>query len=1290
MTMNRLSAIIAATILSGALCFAGEPESYYCKQITSGDGLTQPSVTAMLTDSKGSLWIGTRYCLNRYVNGNLNSFSTDELAGSYIKFIHEDSKGHIWIGTEAGVSMYDRKSGRFSMAIEISADRVCEIDNVLYFIGGSAICSYDTISDAVIDKVPFECNSVTSALPISKDDILIVEKSHGLYTYSVSTKHAEHIYFPELDGKLILSARTFRSKVWLAVYLEGLYTYDAHSGGLEKFENNGGNIEPKIIYDFAELNGKLIIGTDGDGVCMLDGGKIEKLKDVKGFENTAIVPDSIVSLYIDPLRNIWIGTSRDGMFGLKPTSIREYGVNPDGEGLSYKTISAMHQDNGILWIGTDGGGINSFDPGTSKFTVYPSTGNGKTISICSLDDNRILYSSYCEGIFILDKRTGARNRLYIVDCNTDHAECFSGSAPFLKKIHDGRIMIIAERPYIYDPDDGSFHQCTSDDRSMESGMHVMTGNTYDMVYAVSANSIYKIDIDREHLTKYFSMPTSARINTAVCMGRTILIGADDGLWSIDTESGDTQHLSEVFSRRITFLIQENDEYAWVASGNMMFRYSLSKKSIETVDESVGFSANEILSGCNIDDTLFLGGTQGLVQISGMGQALSEKSLDMSLSRIEVDGKTMTSLSGLVKFPWNYSSATIHYDINGSDPFQKILCRYEVESKSNKTVYETFSPDYIMPSLDGGTYMLRAYFLDDDGKWADCETTCKLKVSVPYYRSLWFYLLIGVLLAALASLFIIRFRKRNQARIEAEIREQNEEEKNMRIKFLVNVSHELRTPLTLIYAPLRRMLEGKDVLSDDSRDTLKKIFTQASHMKDVVNMVLDMDKLNESDEPIRKVPTKIDEWVKSVSEEFRDEMIAAGIVLDYEIQECGTVWFDKWMCRMVLSNYLMNAIKYCPAGSHVTVSVRKDRDGFIKVSVSDDGPGLGNINPERLFARFAMGSHDKFGNGIGLSYSKKLIQLHNGTVGAFNNPMKGSTFYFELPIGEIAGLDPGIFQMRDNGDQTYESFPETTQDIDLKNITALVVDDNPQMLEYLQESLSSHIGRVLVASNGKEGIDSVKAHQPDIIISDVMMPEMDGFEFCRIVKSDTEISHIPVILLTARANEGSVICGYKNGADSYLTKPFEDEMLLTIIKSILISRQNAKKQFSAMEHASDSRLTLSGTFSSADEVFLTRLNELINDNLSREDLDITFLCTELAMSRSSLYNKVKAITCIGVNEYINKLRLLKSKNLLEKSEMNITEISESVGFNTQRYFSSTFKKSFGVTPMEWRKSVWQKN
>lgn len=1287
--MNRISAIIAATIFSGALCVAGEPESYYCKQITSGDGLTQPSVTAMLTDSKGSLWIGTRYCLNRYVNGNLNSFSTDELSGSYIRFIHEDSKDRVWIGTEAGVSMYDRESGRFNTIIESVADRVCEIDDVLYFIGGSAICSYDTNSDTIIDKMPLECNSITSALPISKDEILIVEKSHGLYIFDTVRKHATHIYYPQLDGKLILSAKSFKSKVWLAVYLEGLYTYDTHTGELEKFENIGGSIDPKIIYDFAEVDGKLIIGTDGDGVCMLDGKKIAKLKENKGFENTDIVPDAIVSLYVDPLKNIWIGTSRDGMFGLKPTHIRAYGVDSNGKGLNYKTISAMHEDDGILWIGTDGGGINSFDPKTSKFTSYPSTGNGKTVSICSLDEGHIMYSSYCEGIFILDKKSGEKERLFIVDKDIDHAECFSGSAPFLKELYDGRIMIIAERPYIFDPENKSFHLCSSDDKSMESGMHVMTGTSNDMIYAVSSNSIYRIDIGREYLSKYFRMTTSARINSTVCMGKTILIGADDGLWSIDTESGDIQHLSDVFSRRITFLIQENDEYVWVASGNMMFRYSVNKKSIETIDESVGFSANEILSGCNIVDMLFLGGTQGLVQISGMGQSFSNKSLNMTLSRIDVDGKTMKGPTGLVNLPWNYTSATIHYDINGSDPFQKILCRYEIEGKGNKTVYETFSSDYTLPALEGGIYTISAYFLCDNGRWTDCDTTCRLKVAVPYYRSLWFYMLLGLFLFSLASLLMIRLRKRNQARVEAEIREQNEEEKNMRIKFLVNVSHELRTPLTLIYAPLRRMLEGENDLSANSRDALKKIFTQASHMKDVINMVLDIDKLNASDEPIRKVPAKIDEWVKGVSEEFRDEMTAAGIDLDYDVQECGTIWFDKWMCRMVLSNYLMNAIKYCPSGSHVTVSARKDRDGFIKVSVSDDGPGLGNINPDKLFTRFAMGSHDKLGNGIGLSYSKKLIQLHNGTVGAFNNPIKGSTFYFELPIGEIANIDQDIFLMKGNVDQVYESYPETPMEIDLKSVCALVVDDNLQMLEYLHESLSIHIGKVLVASNGIEGIESAKAHQPDIIISDIMMPEMDGFEFCRTVKSDMEISHIPVILLTARTNEGSVICGYKNGADAYMTKPFEDEMLLTIIKNILISRQNAKGQFSSMERSSNGKLPLSGTFSSADEVFLTRLNELINDNISREDLDITFICTELAMSRSSLYNKVKAITGIGVNEYINKLRLLKSKELLEKSEMNITEISECVGFNTQRYFSSTFKKSFGMTPMEWRKSTKQK-
>ncbi|MFA6832850.1 MAG: response regulator, partial [Bacteroidaceae bacterium] len=337
--------------------------------------------------------------------------------------------------------------------------------------------------------------------------------------------------------------------------------------------------------------------------------------------------------------------------------------------------------------------------------------------------------------------------------------------------------------------------------------------------------------------------------------------------------------------------------------------------------------------------------------------------------------------------------------------------------------------------------------------------------------------------------------------------------------------------------------------------------------------------------------------------------------------------------------------------------------------------------EKLFTRFYQGNHDKGGSGIGLSYAKMLIDLHGGRIGAFNNTDRGATFFYELPsnLQEQEVSCPQHSYLNELLNSPIEE-EITSVPYSLHGYILLVVEDKQDLREFLKDTLKDKFKKVYQASNGVEALEMIKHQQPDIIVSDVMMPEMNGYQLCKEIKENLNISHIPIILLTARADSESQMLGYKLGADAYLSKPFDLDMLLSVIQNQIQNREYIKSKYSG------NQLTLSpqeATFSNADEQFIIKLNELINEHLSEPILDVKFLTVQMGMSRTSLYNKIKELTNMGVNDYIKCKRIDKATALLTQTDMNITEISEQVGFTYQRYFSTLFKEIKGITPSKYR-------
>lgn len=467
------------------------------------------------------------------------------------------------------------------------------------------------------------------------------------------------------------------------------------------------------------------------------------------------------------------------------------------------------------------------------------------------------------------------------------------------------------------------------------------------------------------------------------------------------------------------------------------------------------------------------------------------------------------------------------------------------------------------------------------------------------------------------------------------------------------------------------------------------------MKNLLNMVLDVRKMEVSQSTLHIESINLEKWLEEVVEDFIPEATQKHITLTRQLSAgIESFYCDKEKCTTIITNLLINAIKYSNEGGKINIitslSEKKDR---VRISVSDQGPGLKDIDVSKLFTRFYQGENSRPGSGIGLSYSKILAEQQGGSVGALNNvESAGSTFWFELPLNIKPGKlilqpQPYLNELLASA-ENIESVPdEPTFRSETKDYTILVVDDNMELVDYLTDAMRPYFKDVRTAYNGEEALEMCRQWHPDVIISDIQMPKMNGYELCKRVKEELDISHTPVILLTARNDEASRIFGYKNGADTYLTKPFEISTLYTAIYNQLKNRERIKKKYISSKTAPTPE---ESTFSAADEKFLNTMNQIITENIDEPNMGVPFLCDKLGMSRASLYNKLKALTGMGANDYINKLRIDNAINLLLNSSLTVNEIADRVGFSTPRYFSAVFKKNMGCSPTQYKEEQFKNN
>lgn len=1272
---------------------------YAFQQISTRNGLSSFVRCLTVSHDKGYVWIGTKSGIGRFDGYELKRYQLGN-----ITHIIEDEEHNIWAINPRGLYRYDYQEDEFVQARDednnpVLVGSICPWTDGVLFGGNGKLYKYDYESKRIrfmrslISDILY---NITGLQKWDEQTLICTNRwSHALLI-DLPTGRTRPVPFESYG--LVASFIDSKGNIWVAPYHQGVKCYDRNGKLLHAYHTGNSSLQTNVVLSLAERDGKIWIGTDGTGIYILnpENDTMSVLTHEPGNTNSLPV-NSILYLYTDSNNDMWAGTVRGGLIHIKEAGMRIYTDALPGieYGLSDKSILSLHQEaDNCIWIGTDGGGINRFDPATKKFHHVLSTWGDKVSSVTGVDGQRLLVSLFNKGLFFFDKQTEKYRPLIIINDSINRLLSQQGKTVNVFQNTPETVLLLSEQPYSYHLTRKEFspiHLAKSGQRIVGTVLPISQEGA--LTYLHDFKRIYRIDARKNLMETVYSCGEDTILNSISMDESGLLwIGSNYGLSNYSIEKQQHTDLPNSLIGEINSLICDRRGKVWIGTDGKLFAHSIKEGELSLYGESDGVMLNEYLEKPRLlsrQGDIYMGGVDGLLCINKQLPDESTAPPVLDLADVSVGGVRMNSLVNdrqSLKVEEQSRPITIKITAHNKDIFRKPMYRYTLRGMEGQVIY-SYQPELTLSGLPAKTYQVMAACSTRSGGWTDDYKILELIVLPPWYRSDWFMTACFILLFSGIMLAFFSLLHRKENKLKWAMKEHEQQVYEEKVRFLININHELRTPLTLIHAPLKQLLESLSP-SDDKYPVIQSISKQSGRMKKLLNMVLDVRKMEVGQSTLQVEEVELTPWIEQLIADFRPEAKMQGTSITFSPNpEITTLCFDKEKCTTILTNLLINALKYTPENSQISVSADLTEDkSRVRISVSDQGPGLKDVDKDNLFIRFYQGNNSRPGTGIGLSYSKILAEQHGGSIGAFDHGnISGSTFWFELP----RDIRPGKMTLQPQAylnellapTQEVESIPDGTfHKEEMPNYTLLIVDDNKDLTDYLNEALKERFKKVLVAADGEEALHICRELRPDIVVSDIQMPHKNGYELCKEIKEDLEISHIPVILLTARQDEESRIFGYKNGADAYLTKPFEVSVLYTVIQSQLKNRELIRTRYSG---AGPLPQPQESTFSSADETFLSRMNKTIVDNLDNAQLGVPLLCKEMGLSRAGLYNKLKALTGMGANDYITKLRIERAAWLLKHTALSINEIADQTGFSTARYFSTVFKQQTGCSPTQYK-------
>ncbi len=1027
----------------------------------------------------------------------------------------------------------------------------------------------------------------------------------------------------------------------------------------------------------------------------------------------------VYSVFTDSFKNTWIGFDGDGLNCIphEKSLFRIWCNNrmqEEGQRLRGHTpLSLCSEPSGDIWVGEDAAGVDIFHDGENTPLRASVLNNllGRTLVQSLYKDSKgiIWIGTFLQGIICYSPRTGLLKRLNPDKLLPLHIRCFHEDKNGIMWIgtHHGL--------YQYDPRSEVFTKSALlnkaiGDNILRSIVGDAEGNIWVGSFGNGLTVFSPSGLVIQHWGVCNGFPTDA-INVLYRDSRgDVWAGTRKGLVHFETKKlHRPYHVYNEYNGIANGCIRaiQEDSYKnlWFSTNDGISCLHRSNGVFYNYASLDGFSWGEFQDGASTSDKdgrLYFASRRGVVSFNpsdfnvthshikiaitglyllGRQDELQEKSIPITLDgrriKLDSDENTLSILFSALDYSWA----------------NRLEFAYQLEGLSEDW-YNCKGGSVTFRNLPSGNYSFHLKYRLSGEKWMQIPTSLNFQIVPPWWKSIWASsVYIITIIGFLYGLFFIksrRLRLKSSLLIEQEKHRKDQEISNERLMFFTNIAHELRTPLTLILAPLDDLRkEGTLLPSHQSRIAL--IYRNASRLRELVNQILEFRKTETRNRKLCVQKSDVSDVVKDVVSHFAEYNKKKHVNVCFEKKSENTVlWFDKEVITIILNNLFSNALKYTEQGEVIISLADKVLEDkmYLEFCVKDTGYGIPSEALPYIFERYyqAGGPHQASGTGIGLALIKSLSDLHGAKIAVKSTPNVGSSFFvylsreFDYPEAKHLTMEDRPI-IKDN--DLVEIFDEK-RDVLITNSVyhplLLLVEDNIDICSYLQESFHQEY-QVLIAHNGKDGVELAFLHTPDVILSDIMMPIMNGFELCKKIKSDVRTSHIPVILLTAKDSDEDQTEGYGVGADSYLRKPFSTSLLKARVSNLLYSRQQLVKSWKA--HSSISS-KLDKIADKLDNEFLQMLSMLIEESLDTADMDIAFLSNKLHISHSTLYRKTKALTGITLNNFILRIRMNKAAELLATGHFTVLEVMYRVGINTPSYFRKCFKEDFGCLPSEYFK------
>ena len=1269
---------------------------------TSGK-LSSSLINCIVQDKYGYIWVGTEYGLSkfdgyRFTNYLHNEEDTTSITDNIISDLLVDKKGNLWIGCAKGLMRYNYETNNFSR-LQFPDGRKPRIYSMVEshrgdILLGTAGYGLYSVKNNGIEKTANNRFTIKWERAYAKRD------SDVFFTHIYEDKHhylwqSSHLStftrFIEKQGKV--QRKDFKSpygapvafiqhrpQAMLIVCMYGIIYYDYRTGRIADAGYDLGTFKNHVTINNATFDhdGNLYISTSEHGALIIKKGsnKVEQLENSNSNFNlsTAFVNDIIE----DKDNNLWIGCYKKGLYLLnqRQQAFSSWSFSAQNYIIGSSVSSIAPGENGETWCTVQNSGVFCFDA-SGKIIAHPTSPAGTCIIY--KDRRGAYWISNGSALYSYNPHTGAyQEKLTFTSagiyCMTDDNQgnlyiSVYSKGLYIYNVESGKVTVLNMRQR-----GNKGFLCNDWVRSMafDHTGHLWIG-TSNGVSCLNTKTLSFKDFGWNIILK-------DRQANGICEGKNgnMIIGTEEGLYLFDRKNNKTlalPHAEVLKGKQVCSIIKDHQGDLWISTTMGIWQYDQKNRQFIGHINGNGLTTREYVLGSSMhtaSDLIAFGTSDGITTFSPERVRAKKMELgDVHLTNFIIDGKPINCLTDKFTIPYEENSFTLEFSLLTYKNSDNISFQYRInEGKWNSTNEGSNAVSF--NKLKPGSYTLEVRAMSN-GNFSKKSTIIHIKVCDPWYASTWAFLLYFLTAAGIILYIIYRYERHRKEDLE-----------ETKMQFLINATHDIRSPLTLIMGPLNKL---KTRITDaESKQDIDTIDRNAQRLLLLVNQILDERKIDKDQMHLHCQKTDLKEFLRGIMSLYnfnaQERSITLSLKEDESLKEEGNlqVWIDRINFDKVISNLLSNAMKYTSDGGEITLIIGKNKESAI-IKVEDTGIGLKEEKTDRLFERFYQGNNNSDihieGTGIGLNLCRALVKMHGGTIRAYNRTdgIKGSCFEVNIPLGKEHLKPEEILQ--EDGTKTAESTGKRTQAN--RNFNILIVDDDAEIAHYIKTELSDWY-RFEHASNGKEGLKMLLTGKYDLVISDVMMPEMDGVTMLKKIKSNSNVSDIPVILLTSKSEVENRLEGLRKGADAFLAKPFNMEELHILIDNLVDNVRRIRGKYSGAQgqKAKIEQIQVKGN----NDALIERVMKYMNEHLADPDLNVEKLTEDVGISRAQLHRKLKEIAGVSAGEFIRNLRLEQAARLIEEGQINITQVAYSVGFNNQTHFSTVFKKHYGMSPSEY--------